>query len=89
MVTIQELLKESLFVTLYVCGPVIFFILVVGIMVSLLQALTQLQEPGLLFVSKLTVTLFCLFAFSSVMTSHLIRFAEVIFNYVGKLQLYT
>lgn len=47
------LIRESLAVTLLVGGPLMLTALVVGLAVSLLQALTQVNEASLIFVPKL------------------------------------
>lgn len=47
------LMRESLAVTLLVGGPLMLTALFVGLAVSLIQALTQLNEASLIFVPKL------------------------------------
>ena len=46
-------LRETLWVVLKLGGPVLVVALVVGLVVSLLQAVTQINEPTLAFVPKL------------------------------------
>lgn len=48
-----DVARESLWVMLVVAGPLMLIALVVGFGVSLLQALTQIQEQTLTFVPKL------------------------------------
>jgi flagellar biosynthetic protein FliQ len=48
-----EIARAALIVVLTVCGPLLMTALVVGAGVSLLQALTQVQEQTLSFVPKL------------------------------------
>jgi flagellar biosynthetic protein FliQ len=52
---LAQALRESLWVTLQVMGPPLLAVLVVGLAVSLLQALTQVQEATLAFLPKLVV----------------------------------
>lgn len=47
------LLREGIWVTLLVGGPLMGAALLVGLAVSLLQALTQVNEASLIFVPKL------------------------------------
>ncbi len=54
---ILELARETIFVVLKLGGPAMLLALVVGIMVSVFQALTQIQEQTLTFVPKI-VTIF-------------------------------
>jgi flagellar biosynthetic protein FliQ len=52
---LAQALRETLWVTLQVMGPPLIAVLVVGLAVSLLQALTQVQEATLAFLPKLMV----------------------------------
>ncbi len=52
---LAQSLREMLWVTLQVMGPPLVAVLVVGLAVSLLQALTQVQEATLAFLPKLAV----------------------------------
>lgn len=48
-----EITRAALVVILTICGPLLLTSLVVGMVVSLFQALTQIQEQTLTFVPKL------------------------------------
>lgn len=50
-----QALRESMWVSLQVMGPPLLAVLVVGLAVSLLQALTQVQEATLAFLPKLAI----------------------------------
>lgn len=50
-----DLLQRALTMVLTVAGPMLLAALVVGIVVSLLQAVTQVQEQSLTFIPKLVV----------------------------------
>jgi flagellar biosynthetic protein FliQ len=45
--------REALWVSLQLAGPPLLLVLAIGLVVSLLQALTQVQEATLAFVPKL------------------------------------
>ena len=53
--TLGQALRESLWVAIQVMGPPLIAVLVVGLAVSLFQALTQVQEATLAFLPKLVV----------------------------------
>ena len=59
-----ELLHRAVVVCLMVAAPLLVTSLLVGVVVSLIQALTQIQEQTLTFIPKLVavalVMLFCL-----------------------------
>jgi flagellar biosynthetic protein FliQ len=48
-----ELIRQALTVALLVAGPLLITALAVGILVSLIQAVTQIQEQTLTFIPKL------------------------------------
>jgi flagellar biosynthetic protein FliQ len=50
-----EICRETIYVMLKVVGPILLAGLVVGVMVSLFQAVTQLQEMALTFIPKMLV----------------------------------
>jgi len=52
---LAQAVREMLWVTVQVMGPPLLAVLVVGLAVSLLQALTQVQEATLAFLPKLVV----------------------------------
>ena len=54
---VLDIIREGLLVTIIVGGPLMVIALVVGLAISLFQALTQIQEMTLSFVPKI-ITLF-------------------------------
>jgi len=58
-----------------VAAPVLLSILIVGLLVSILQVATQIQEMTLTFIPKLAVSVLVLLALGSWMTSTLKQFA--------------
>lgn len=48
-----DLLQRALSMVLTIAGPLLLVALVVGLIVSLLQAVTQVQEQSLTFIPKL------------------------------------
>jgi flagellar biosynthetic protein FliQ len=51
----SELLRSSLWLSLQLAGPMLLVCLVVGLVISLFQAATQLADQSLNFVPKLAV----------------------------------
>ena len=50
-----QALREALWVSTQVMGPPLLAVLAIGLVVSLIQALTQIQEATLAFVPKLVM----------------------------------
>ena len=53
--TINEISRESVYVLLAMSTPILLLSLSIGIVISLFQALTQIQEATLTFVPKIIV----------------------------------
>ena len=53
--SLAQPLREALWVSLQVMGPPLLAVLLIGLVISLLQALTQVQEATLAFLPKLIV----------------------------------
>ena len=47
--------RDALLVTMVVCAPALVLGLLTGLVISLLQAVTQVQEPTLAFIPKILV----------------------------------
>lgn len=60
---ILDVAREALVVTLKLGAPVLLLALIAGLAISLLQALTQMQEMTLSFVPKILTILVSLFLF--------------------------
>jgi flagellar biosynthetic protein FliQ len=52
---VAQVTNEGLLLTLIVSGPPVLISLVVGLLIALFQALTQIQEQSLTFVPKIIV----------------------------------
>lgn len=51
----MRMMADMLWTGLAVCGPVLAFTMIVGVLISVLQVVTQIQEVSLTFVPKLVV----------------------------------
>ena len=66
--------QEAIKVTLFVSMPMLALGLIVGVAISIFQAVTQIQEMTLTFVPKILVVLLALLFFASWMIDQLIQF---------------
>jgi len=48
-----DLLREAMIVTLVIVGPILVIGMIIGLTISVVQAVTQIQEQTLTFVPKL------------------------------------
>ncbi len=77
---VVELIKESLLLVLLLSMPPIMVASVVGILFSLFQAITQLQEQTLSFGIKLIAVSITLFLAAGWMSAQIIQLAQTIFE---------
>jgi flagellar biosynthetic protein FliQ len=73
------IMAETVWVTLLVSAPVLIVGLLVGVLISLFQAVTQVQEMTLVFVPKIVACLIALVAALPWMINILVSFTHNIF----------
>ncbi len=73
---VMEVSREAVVVMLKVGSPVLLLALSVGLIISLFQALTQMQEMTLTFVPKSIVIFVSLLVFLPFMLGVLVTFTE-------------
>lgn len=70
--------KQGLFLTLILSAPAVLVALTVGLMISLVQATTQIQEQTLTFVPKLVGVFLTLALTGPWLMSQMIAFAKAL-----------
>jgi flagellar biosynthetic protein FliQ len=76
---VVSLMVETIKITLLIAAPMLIVGLIVGVVISLLQAVTQIQEMTLVFVPKIVAVLITLVAALPWMISLLTTFTQNIF----------
>lgn len=71
--------REAVFTALIVAAPVLILSMAVGLIISLFQAVTQIQEPTLAFIPKIVVTALALLFFGPFMLAMLTDFTSRVF----------
>lgn len=72
--------EKGIYTILIVVGPLLILALVVGLLVSIFQATTQIQEQTLAFIPKIVAVLVGLVFFGPWMLSHMISYTLEIFQ---------
>ncbi len=80
-----EVAREGLIVMLKIGSPIMLIALITGLSISLVQALTQIQEMTLAFVPKILVIFLSLLMFLPFMMSTLTNFSERLFDRIVSL----
>ena len=78
--TLLTFARDALKVSVLVAGPLLILTLAVGIIVSFLQAITQIQEMSLTFVPKMLLVFGGLLLFGPFMGQTMIEFGQRIYD---------
>jgi flagellar biosynthetic protein FliQ len=78
--TVIALGRSALELTVELAGPVLLFGLVAGLVVSVFQALTQVNEITLTFIPKIAATAAALVLFGPWMIARLVTFTTALFQ---------
>ena len=75
-----DLVQSAIWMVVVGAGPCVGAAMAVGVVIALLQALTQIQEMTLTFVPKMLVILLSLMVFMPFMLATLTSFTESLMN---------
>lgn len=75
-------IQQMLTATVVLSGPLLVAALVVGLVISVVQAATSIQEMTLSYVPKMAAIVVLLFLFIGYMLQYMITFVERIFNFI-------
>jgi flagellar biosynthetic protein FliQ len=77
---VGAVLQRALYTTLLVGGPIVLVSMAVGLVISVFQAATQINEATLTFVPKLLVVALILMLLGPSMVSQLTDFTRYVFE---------
>ena len=75
--------REAMWVVLLVTGPALIVGLVVGLVISIFQAVTQIQEPTLTFIPKILAVGIAILLFGPFMLAIMTDFTINMINNIG------
>lgn len=81
----MEIGRQAIEVTLIVAGPMLLAALVVGLIVSIFQAATQLNESTLQFVPKLVIMFLILLLAGPWMLQYMIDYIQRLFQSIPQI----
>ncbi|MFD6438703.1 flagellar biosynthesis protein FliQ [Peribacillus sp. NPDC060186] len=79
-----DVAEKGIYMVLIIAGPLMLIALFVGLLVSVFQATTQIQEQTLAFVPKIVAVLLALILLAPWMLSHLLSYANEIFGNLNR-----
>ncbi|MCG2578849.1 flagellar biosynthesis protein FliQ [Dechloromonas sp. XY25] len=83
--TVMEIGRQAVEVTLIISAPMLLAALVVGLVISIFQAATQLNESTLQFVPKLVVMFLVLLLVGPWMLQYLMDYIQRLFESIPQL----
>ncbi len=84
-VAVIEIGRDSLFQILIISAPIMIAGMIVGILISLFQALTTIQEMTLTFVPKIIAVFIATVVFLPFMMTSLIEFSHGLFDRIANI----
>lgn len=75
----KELLQHAIWIALTMSAPSVISAMAVGLLISVFQALTQIQEVTLTFVPKIIVVLLMIVAMGPYMGAQISLFADEVY----------
>ncbi len=76
---VAEVLREGIWVVIKLCAPMLLLSMLVGVLLAIFQAVTQIHEQTLSFIFKLTVVVIVLLVAGSWMMQTLLDYANGLF----------
>jgi flagellar biosynthesis protein FliQ len=77
---VGTVMERALWTTFMVGGPIVLVSMAVGLVISILQAATQINEATLTFVPKLIVVALILVILGPSMVNQLVEFTQYVFQ---------
>jgi len=83
--TVMEIGRQAIEVTLIISAPMLLTALAVGLIISIFQAATQLNESTLQFVPKLVVMFMVILLFGPWMIQYMVDYIQRLFESIPQL----
>ena len=82
--TILQIFKEALFLVFKLAGPLLIISMLVGLVIAILQAATQVHEQTLTFVPKAITIVVILLVLGSFNINSMVEFIDYIFETISE-----
>lgn len=84
-VLIYSIAKKAITTAALVAGPILLVSMIVGLMISIFQAVTQIQEQTLTFVPKMIAIILIMVILGPFISKTLIQFIETMINTIPQI----
>lgn len=86
---VLQILRDAMTLTFKLAGPLLIISMLVGLVIAIIQAATQVHEQTLSFVPKLLTILLVLFVMASFIMSEMSSFVTEIFHVIERVSTHT
>ncbi len=83
---VMNFVTQAMYLIVVLSAPILLTSMIVGLVISLLQAVTQIQEQTLSFVPKLVATFIVIALVASWIANSLYSFAIQVFEYISNIK---
>lgn len=80
-----DIARQAIWITLLISGPMLIAGLLIGLLVGVFQAVTQIHEMTLTFIPKILVMVTVLLALFPWMLLKIIEYTSGLFDLIGKM----
>jgi len=77
-----DVMRHALWITLMISLPILMAGLIIGVMVSIVQAATQIQEQTLAFVPKILIVIITLVVLSPWILQQMMEYTSFVFSHM-------
>ena len=77
---VSDILRDAVWLVIRLCAPMLLLSMLVGVLLAIFQAVTQIHEQTLSFIFKLTVVIGVLLIGGSWMMENLLDYARWLFE---------
>ena len=77
---VSDILRDGVWLVIRLCAPMLLLSMLVGVLLAIFQAVTQIHEQTLSFIFKLTVVIGVLLIGGSWMMENLLNYARWLFE---------
>ena len=78
--TVTDVLRDAVIVVLRISAPMLLLSMLVGVLLAMFQAVTQIHEQTLTFIFKVTMIIIVLLVAGGWMMETLLEYAETLFE---------
>lgn len=80
-----DIMRKAFLTIIKVAGPILVIALVVGLIISIFQATTQIQEQTLSFVPKIIAVILALIIFGNFMLNTIVSLTTELYTMLGNI----